>query len=603
MTSSKTIDVQLDTAASTPPLEGVEMPKPKYDNFYTPQNQDFYNQFKYINLDRKARHIRLLRIHPIEADEDDSAIVRCDIVDNLPLVSMERKFTTLSYCAGDPKKTESILVNDIHFNAFANLGHALRQVRHYWNKNRNGKELLLWADQVCIDQSNSNERSHQVNFMGDIYAAAEQVLICLSVEGSPTGGFKWFKSSTKTIEELQHTQFVKHKWKSTEELRNEQFIILNWFNDYLHRGWDAFIRTFIISTWFKRAWVRQEFFRSQQAVFLAAFEAAPCDDALSRFPYTLDRVIYQLRPPDNYSLNLPESCPASITNCTLCRLTNDSSYLRRDWHIVTYFMSLRKVHLNDLVTNLSAACLCQSSDERDLIYSFLGYSVECYGIYPDYDPTVSYASLCAQLARNYLRHNGNFDLLANAYKRRSKDPSMPSWVPDWRIESLKNFPFEPQNRKTHRISKAEVTFQRYGEDFAQNVLTARGLLLLRLGRCTRPMRQASCVHIDIGSEYWTIMGFIRAWGPSSEGDEVWILPGASQAFIFSRKGQYHELRGEMVFLQPSELRTENVEYVIEFTVLETLSYEYHDSQMAILVEKVNRLVEGNDPSIQTINIC
>ncbi|KAH7081933.1 heterokaryon incompatibility protein-domain-containing protein [Paraphoma chrysanthemicola] len=596
ITSSKAADASRKGEASATQLEVVQSQETKYDNFYTPQNQSFYNQFEYVKLNPKERHIRLLRIHPIRAGEDDSATIRCDVVDDLPLASMEERFTTLSYCAGNPNRTESILVNSIGFNAFANLGHALRQVRHYWSKNRNGEELLLWADQVCIDQSNSNERSHQVNFMGDIYAAAEQVLICLSAEGSLSGGFEWLKSAYESIGRLGN---------SGEEFSPQQFIDLNCSNENLHQGFDAFIQTCLTSPWFKRAWVRQEFFKSREAVFLATFEAVSLID-LSTWTLVLFFGIIQSKSFSEYWLSRPERCSASTSDCSLCRLLKDPSYFYHDWYSVMRFLNLKGNHSEDLMENLLEAYVCQTSDQRDLIYAFLGFSVECYHIFPNYDPSVSYVSLCTQLARNYLRHTGNLDLLVKAYTRTvdwaSRDPIIPSWVPDWRVRETHGLKSFISERKAHRVSKTEFTFQRCGDGNAQKILTTRGLLLLSLdGRTFH--EDMSLYKIDWGSNYWTKMGSVKVWGSSHEGDEVWILSGASQAFTFRRKGQYHELRGEMTFLQPPDRPAESIGDAITMRAVNDQNYEYHYSQMGSLVEKVNRLVEENDPSIQVIHIC
>jgi hypothetical protein len=114
-------------------LSGTNTPCPitdaqqqtKYDNFYTPQNNEFYSKFRYVNLKPEERRIRLLRMQPLEPREDKRSQIKCELIDNQSLAAMQGKFTTLSYCAGDPKKTETIVVNGLEFNAFSNLGHAL----------------------------------------------------------------------------------------------------------------------------------------------------------------------------------------------------------------------------------------------------------------------------------------------------------------------------------------------------------------------------------------------------------------------------------------------------------------------------------------------
>jgi hypothetical protein len=59
---------------------------------------------------------------------------------------MRRKYSALSYCAGDPKKIKETLINGTGFNIFANLGEALDEVRYFWKEHGGGKELLLWVD-------------------------------------------------------------------------------------------------------------------------------------------------------------------------------------------------------------------------------------------------------------------------------------------------------------------------------------------------------------------------------------------------------------------------------------------------------------------------
>ena len=48
--------------------------------------------------------------------------------------------------------------------------------------NHKGSEtkLLVWTDQVCIDQNNHEEKSRQVALMRQIYHQAENVYVCLS---------------------------------------------------------------------------------------------------------------------------------------------------------------------------------------------------------------------------------------------------------------------------------------------------------------------------------------------------------------------------------------------------------------------------------------
>jgi hypothetical protein len=166
-----------------------------YDNFYTPSNETFYKARPYTRLDGRRREIRLLRVFPkkpashhykdnpqwnidyikkLEANQD---ILACRM-ESTALTSADGTYSTLSYCAGDPKNTAVILVNGIPFNAFANLEHAIESVLS--SKSLNQKPILLWADQICINQSDKEERAQQVQMMRDIYTRSEATFVCLS---------------------------------------------------------------------------------------------------------------------------------------------------------------------------------------------------------------------------------------------------------------------------------------------------------------------------------------------------------------------------------------------------------------------------------------
>ena len=90
-------------------------------------------------------------------------------------------FSAISYYAGDPRSTAEIIVNGFAFNAFKNLDSAIRDLASNWERDYPARELILWTDQICIDQSNAPERSHQVGFMREIYQQAEHVFVHLSV--------------------------------------------------------------------------------------------------------------------------------------------------------------------------------------------------------------------------------------------------------------------------------------------------------------------------------------------------------------------------------------------------------------------------------------
>ena len=85
----------------------------------------------------------------------------------------------LSCCWGDARITREIIVNGCSLDVTVDLEAALRQLRD----SRCIKQgFKLWADAICIDQTNLEEHGQQVGRMRDIYSLAWHVVIWLGVD-------------------------------------------------------------------------------------------------------------------------------------------------------------------------------------------------------------------------------------------------------------------------------------------------------------------------------------------------------------------------------------------------------------------------------------
>ncbi|KAK4111564.1 HET-domain-containing protein, partial [Canariomyces notabilis] len=114
--------------------------------------------------------IRLLVVHPGEFPEP----VRCDMVTRAVGKAMY-DYEAISYTwadeTGDKTQSGLIFVNSTPIPVTRNCEMALRRVR--WRS----YERRIWIDAVCIDQTNIDERGHQVRLVPEIYARAKRVLI------------------------------------------------------------------------------------------------------------------------------------------------------------------------------------------------------------------------------------------------------------------------------------------------------------------------------------------------------------------------------------------------------------------------------------------
>jgi hypothetical protein len=129
----------------------------------------------YDTLPDASDHLRLLTVHAGGVSEP----IRC----TLRTVSLHDKpfYDALSYTWGDSAATESIEVDGYEIQVTANLEQALRHLRDTED------DLTLWVDAVCINQSDTSEKSQQVAFMGQIYRECAQVRIWLGCDSSKCG--------------------------------------------------------------------------------------------------------------------------------------------------------------------------------------------------------------------------------------------------------------------------------------------------------------------------------------------------------------------------------------------------------------------------------
>lgn len=126
--------------------------------------------FRYLPLEDSAQEIRLLSL----LEGDFSSEVRI-LICNIPLAAENPPvYEALSYTWGSTENPVNISVGEVPGVATLavtqNLAQALPYLR-YENRPR-----ILWIDSVCVNQNDLQERSQQVERMGDIYRLADRVI-------------------------------------------------------------------------------------------------------------------------------------------------------------------------------------------------------------------------------------------------------------------------------------------------------------------------------------------------------------------------------------------------------------------------------------------
>jgi hypothetical protein len=119
---------------------------------------------------------RIIKVRPGKPEDP----IRCSVT--CCQLGEHSTFHTLSYCWGDLTDLHDITINTTEicstqdkatFKVSQSVVEAIRRLRSQ------DEEVAVWINQLCIDQSDKEERSQQVAMMADIYAVASAAHICL----------------------------------------------------------------------------------------------------------------------------------------------------------------------------------------------------------------------------------------------------------------------------------------------------------------------------------------------------------------------------------------------------------------------------------------
>lgn len=131
--------------------------------------------FEYKDLS-VPQAIRLMELLP---DLRFKAPIRCSLHEiNLSNDEKSRSsYEALSYVWGSPTFDRPIQCDGKTLLITVNLEAGLRRLR----KGRASR--LVWVDAICINQNSVQERNHQVELMGKVYAQSSRVIVWLGEPG------------------------------------------------------------------------------------------------------------------------------------------------------------------------------------------------------------------------------------------------------------------------------------------------------------------------------------------------------------------------------------------------------------------------------------
>lgn len=344
----------------------------------------------YAQLDSERNEFRLLHIAP--ADNEDKPIsCRFSIASHDDAPSYE----ALSYVWGTINDKPSIHVDGRRFEITANLHSALKHLRLH------SQERVVWADALCINQHDTNERTQQVSRMTLIYSNASRVVVWLGPGWSGSDAAMDFlrKIAADPNLHLDPTQTpsitVNGLGLDSPDLRSN------------------LIQLFDLP-WWKRTWTIQEFVLAQNLTF-------QCGKAV-----VSQNEMYMSR--ENFWAHKDRCCSSSVIDTRDPKIGLGLGYSFSVPARLDFISKTRGAHYS-VLTPISTFCTRGVTDPRDRVYGMLGLGTGPYAnlIEPDY--TLTCEEICSKLAMMSVQRTGMLEFLSHLFPHQN--PKLPSFVPNW----------------------------------------------------------------------------------------------------------------------------------------------------------------------------
>jgi hypothetical protein len=323
-------------------------------------------------------------------------------------------YVALSYVWGDENDRRLIFVNDEPVQIGINLEKALRELRH------GTEDVILWADQLCINQDDNIEKSQQVQQMKSFYAQADHVIAWIGPAADDSAElFSLLKRTAQNVTERRYDQI----FEDHEPDRILPFV-------------SYFFKRFCEQSYWSRLWIMQEFTVGRHvevvwgSVSISYLELSVLSNAIFIIPalqeYTGTPRTYA--PANEPTKFISRMCTAygapalSFVQSVLGqRMQHNQESLRTDgsfFHVLISSLILDRDYNHP-----------NCSDPRDRIFSLLGLANDA----DFFDGIIDYSKSCEDIyettARKFL-DQGHIDILSFCQFPKASD--MATWVPDWR---------------------------------------------------------------------------------------------------------------------------------------------------------------------------
>ncbi|KAI0415298.1 heterokaryon incompatibility protein-domain-containing protein [Xylaria grammica] len=393
---------------------------------------------------RRGRNIRLLELLPGHPSDD----VHC-VLTTHALSPGIKKYEALSYVWGSAEVTKPIYVNGDSLQVTVNLRSALRHLR--WEH----ESRVLWVDAVCIDQSDLDERAHQVTLMSDIYRSTERVIVWLGRSDQDTKyTFTLLKALAEEAEEVKN---------APAELGRKKMRKVRAGVDQARK-----ITHLLENDWFQRSWTVQEILLAREGLVVCGWESIDWKAFFQAIMYASQQ----------------EMVAPAIGHFAPFRRDFDDLYLLQE---ASEFLKRPRESHEQLLELLRIFRARNATDKRDKIYAFLGLisDTDKMGITTDYRMSIGevYRVTAAELILRsrsldllrFLPSRGDDGSTDGAFHRFHDGSELPSWAPSWDYgHGAHPLPFHDGHHRVFRTTSVDAGDIQISAD--RTILTVAGYI-------------------------------------------------------------------------------------------------------------------------------
>lgn len=365
--------------------------------------------------------IRVLILAPGEGEEPLSGVLkiihltsRCQTPRSATGWIAEIPYEAISYVWGSETKDHNIFLGGKPHRITANLSYALHQCR-------SDQPRALWADSICINQDEVEEKNHQVYLMGRIYASSQCTLICLGTDPSyrdcARNAFGLISDTNEMMRRIfQQPNFSwkpnSFPWPAPDDPLPHDF------------RWQS-VAILIDLPWFWRGWVIQEVALGLEVCMLWAGHQVKFLDFIRTGIWYYLRAFHRLKP--------------HIVKLKTPPLLLETFIHKRRAEATTFFPPDKELEGTEALLTLHRARHLGLLDPRDRIYAFMALPFiinPLPSLHPNYQQP--YRECYRDFAIQYLAHTSDLNLLRCVAHEDTSEKSFDStlatsesWVPQW----------------------------------------------------------------------------------------------------------------------------------------------------------------------------